>query len=53
MRNPFCIYNAEISSKEVISFMKTEEGSATLSKLKKETKEIKEKLAKIYSRFDK
>jgi len=30
MRNPFCIYNAEIGSKEVIEFMKTEEGALLL-----------------------
>lgn len=31
MKNPFCIYNAEISSKEIIQFMKTEAGQNTLN----------------------
>lgn len=26
MKNPFLIYNADISSKEIIHFMKSEEG---------------------------
>jgi hypothetical protein len=53
MKNPFCIYNAEISSKEVIQFMKTEAAHNTLDELIKETNLIKEKLASIYSKFDK
>lgn len=53
MRNPFCIYNAEISSKEIIQFMKTEEGNALLADLRKETAVIKEKLGSIYAQFDK
>lgn len=53
MKNPFCITNAEISSKEVIEFMKTEEGRQTQVKLQRETALIKEKLTGIYSKFDK
>jgi len=53
MKNPFCIYNAEISSKEIIQFMKTEAGQNTLNELIKETNLIKEKLGSIYSKFDK
>ncbi len=30
MKNPFCIYNAEISSKDVIEFMKTLAGKRVL-----------------------
>jgi len=53
MKNPFCIYNAEISSKDLIQFMKTEEGKKNLEDLRKETNAIKEKLSGIYSKFDK
>ena len=37
MRNPFNIYSAEISSKEVIDFMKTQEGAAFKAEVAKDT----------------
>lgn len=53
MKNPFCIYNAEVSSKEIIQFMKTEAGQKALGELITETNLIKQKLKSIYSKFDK
>jgi hypothetical protein len=41
MKNPFCIYNAEVSSKEIIQFMKTEAGQKALGELITETNLIK------------
>jgi hypothetical protein len=53
MRNPFNIYNAEISSKQVIDFMKTEEGSKFKAEVAKETSDIRGRLATFYGHFDK
>ena len=53
MRNPFCIYNSEIKSKEIIEYMKTEQGVSLLKELKEENMKIKEKLSRIYEKFDK
>ena len=53
MKNPFFIYNAEISSKEIIDFMKSEEGGRFKAEIIKETAEIKNRLSSFYSHFDK
>lgn len=37
MRNPFNVYNAEISSKEVIDFMKSDQGERFKEETTKET----------------
>jgi hypothetical protein len=53
MRNPFNIYNAEISSKEVIDFMKTEDGTNLKAEMSRETAEVRGRLANFYGHFDK
>lgn len=36
MRNPFALYNAEIPSKQIIDFMKSEEGQRLRTDITKE-----------------
>jgi hypothetical protein len=53
MKNPFNINSSEIPSKEIIQFMKTEDGSQMRMTLEKENSRIKQQLHQYYSEFDK